>query len=271
MKQKILSLVIASAICCHSQMYPLSENTAKIGSFAGGTAAGVGTGLITYFVILKQSNMDPTVKAIVSSLAGVGVGGLTWWILDSILTSMTPTAKFKSASKIIAFIELDSLVSRNFGSSEELVNHVNTRFGTSWPLAIARNHTQGLINDLSHAHSILQSVYNEIQSNPEYLALRKQCKELENRINPIAKTIEDRLQVIVGNDKYQFQVKLHEQHVEAERQRAHEKSQKSSEMLHDSWQKMLDRDHERREKQKDRDHKDKILHENPNRPTILNV
>jgi len=254
MKQLVIRLFATVLFCSVTQVQPVSENTAKYGSIAGGVVVGGLTGAGTYYYLTRamQPGMNANTAMLVSVLAGGAAGGLTWWMLDSWLSSLTPRGKYKAATKLVGYVEADSLVNRDFSSEEELVSHVNARFGTAWPLALAREQSMSLAASLNSARGLLASAYQEASGQPEYVTFCSDCKNLEVRIDQLAKRIEPRVNVIVNHKDYHFQVKLHEKHLEAERQRAHQAQLNQANLSHDSSERDKDRDFTGNQKRTDR-------------------
>jgi len=241
MKRSILKSLTLVLFCTVAQVQPLSESTAKYGAIAGGVVAGGLAGAGSYYYLTKEKHFEPSTCALLSVLAGTAAGGLTWWALDAWLSSLTPRGKYRAATKLVGYVEADSLVNRDFASEKELIRHVNARFGTSWPLALAREQGMSLAASLSSARSLLASAYQEASGQPEYVTLCADCKNLEARIDQITKIIEPRVNVIINNKDYHFQVKLYEKHLEAERQRAHQEKMKQDDRWHDSSERLKDR------------------------------
>ena len=263
-KTKILILLTFCLVTVSTQ--PLSEKTAKYGAIAGGVAAGTLTGLFTHYGFLKNSNINPTMKLLLTCLPAAGVGGLVWWLLDDYLFSLTPRGKCLAAEKIMRWIEMDSVIFKDFYSAEEFISHVTVRFGTSWPLVLSRNHLMLISTNLSQVQSLTQSIRSETSGNAEYADVLTRCQAMEAKFQSIATKIEQTINYLAKNPDYAFQVQLHEKHLEAERKRAHEQSLKQQDHSHDSWERSKDR----WEKDKDRQLKKELVQGN-NRPVMVSI
>lgn len=239
-------MAFCSLALVNSPLCAIHENTAKIGSIGGGVAAGTLSAWLTSLVLNQSSQ---STKLVVSGLVGLGVGGISWYLLDKYLHTLTPTGRFRAASDLISFVETDSLTVRNFQISEEIISHVNGRFGTSWPLVLARNQFMTMRNSLATAYSLLSASSNEAAGKLEYGDLCARCKAQQDKIAILADKIEQRLNVLVNDSAYQFQVSLHEKHLEKERNRqlkereiAAKQNQKRQDRWHDSFEKNKDRE-----------------------------
>jgi len=255
----ILAFSLAAATTLPTvSVSPISERTATVGAALGGLAVGGATSGIVYWQT-KHTTLAVPERTIIAALAGTIVGGLTWWGLSALLHSFTPQGKLLAAQKIIAQAEYDALISRNFTTSDELLNAVNIRFGTTWPLVLAREHFINMNRNLALAASMLISAEQEATRDGGF-AIASACKEYQARIPALIKTIEIYMTNIVHDPAYEAQVKNYEKHQEAERQRLHEAKAKAE----DRW-------HESREKQKDREFKQQIVNSNPQRPMMVSV
>ena len=252
MKKMIIRFAAVVLFCSLTPVKPISENTAKYGAIAGGVVVGAAAGVGGWYFLEKVQHMDRMTSIILGVLAGGAAGGLTWWMLDAWLQTLTPRGKYLAALKVVTYVELDSLTARDFATIEELISHVNARFGSSWPLVLAREHCMSMASSLNSVLSSLQSAYYEAKESPEYATLCNNIQTLQEKIDKLAKRIEVRVNVIVGSQEYQFQVKLYEKHMEAERERAHQAKLKQEDRWHDSAERERDRDFTAREKNKDR-------------------
>jgi len=211
MKQSILKLFAAVLFCSVTHVKPVSENVATYCPIAGGVVAGGLAGAGTYYCLTKKTNMSEETNALLAVLAGCATGGLTWWMLDSWLSKLTPRAHYKAAMKLVAYVEADSLVSQKFSNEEELVSRINTRFGTGDPLKqacdkissleklkelVGKNPLEqafdkisSLDRTLTRARRLLAQAYQEASGKPEYTTFCSDCKNLEARIDQCARRV----------------------------------------------------------------------------------
>jgi len=272
---KMISLGIAFSVCLSFQANSISEQTAKIGSIAGGAAIGAVTTAGTYLLI-KDSEVASSfiAKIAIAGIAGACTGGITWFILDQLLQKMTPIGRFNAADIIVNYVNLDSIIARNFSSPKDFESHVSARFGTSWPLVMARNHMNRMLESLAQAYQLLEHSHNEAQGTARYGDLPHRCKEMQGKIGMIRQAIDDRMDLIVGNqlhERYQFQVQLYEKHLEASRKRKAKRQEKYSDQLHEALEKNNDRTHDSKERNKDRLNKQQMLGQSGNRPVMISV
>jgi hypothetical protein len=267
-KKTLIACLMSTTIMTHVK--PISETTAHLGAIAGGLIAGGATGIGTYSLAFdNRSNQN--IRKIVSILSGAAAGGLTWYLVHKWLYSMTPPGRFATAQAIIFNVSFDSLIAREYRTEQDLFSHVTARFGTSWPLVIARERYMSMSSGLLEARSLLNSAYQEAQNNPSYTSLCAQCQQLQQKISDIAPIIENRLTVITKNEKYDLQTQLFERHMEEERHRQHEQHLQYQALAHDSYQREADRKNERQRDENRYQHQQNILNQNYNRPVTLNV
>jgi len=236
MKHKIAVALLILGLS--SQVNPIHENTAKYGSIAGGAVVGATAGALMYFVGLGNSTMGPGGKIVISTLTALGTGGLTWYLLDQYLNTLTPTGKFHAANKMISLAEIDSLLARNFESEQEFHNHSTARFGTSWPLVLARKHLTNIRDNLTKALQLLKESYAEAQGKFEYSDLSHRCKDRERKATELKVILEYKLSYITQNNNYNTQITLYENHLEEQKKREAKTREKARERMHDSWERV---------------------------------
>lgn len=236
----------------------ISEKTATIGAVGGGVALGLLAGGLTYGATQPFSNGDGAKSLVPAVLVGVATTAISWWLLDQWLTTLTPQGRLNAAMKLVRWVESDSLVMREFATSEELVSYINVRFGTSWPLVLAREHIMNLTNGIGEVFGLVDLVRQDLADDASW-SMTTKCKELEGRAGTLVRALELRMNLIASHRDYQFQVGLYERHKEAERQREHEAALKAGERAHESWERTRDRYHESEEKEKDRRLKQQAL------------
>lgn len=240
--RKMLATTLFAGSCI--TLKPISETSAKVwtgvGSVVAGGAAGVGT-----YIYLKDQQTNQVVKIGLPALAALGAGALTGYVLYQWLFSMTPPGRFASASRLVNIVAHDSLIRNDFSTRAELYSHTTSRFGGSWPLVLARDRYQDLRIDLESAQSLLSLVRSEATGNPQYRELCRKASELQQQITELSAILEPRVNALTEHDQYTFQVNLHERHLEAERQRSHERQLQSNNLTHDSVERNKDRYHEK--------------------------
>ncbi|MBY0353166.1 hypothetical protein K2W90_02265 [Candidatus Babeliales bacterium] len=280
MKRRYM-IAFCSLALVNSPLCAIHENTATFGAIGGGVAAGALSAWLTSLILntrpttidinnvpkkLDFSHLTNSNKLIISSLVGLGVGGVSWYFLNKYLHTLTPTGRFRAASDLIYFVETDSLIARNFKSTDEIISHANGRFGSSWPLVLARNEYTTMKNALTTAYGLLSASGSEAAGKPEYGDLCTRCKTQQEKIGVLAEVLEQRLNILVNDSTYQFQVTLHEKHLEKERDR----QIKEREIAAKQNQKKQDRWHESSEKKKDRELKERLAQQATG-PIILNI
>lgn len=258
--KKILAVAALGTTCF--TVKPIHETTAKVGAVVGGVGVGALSGVGTYYGLDDggAGGLNKNARLAIAGIVGMGAGALTWYLLDMFLHSLTPTGRVSTARLLIDTVEHDSLVNKKFSGEKELFSFITAHFGTSWPLVLGREHYMKLTTSLEAARQLLMVAYDEARGKSEYSGLIRQCEKLRQKIVDLAATIEPRVTTIANHEKYHFQVRLFEKHMEAERQRSHEKAMQAANLGHDS----VERERDRREKQN-------ILAQNPLRPTILNI
>jgi hypothetical protein len=266
-----LKVVMALSLFFQVQVNSIGENTAKVASFLGGVVVSVGAGFFAYHLPLKEFNMEPVTKLALSGGIGIGAGGLCWWILNNMLYEMTPVGRYLLSEYIVSGIAIDSIVAREFKSRDDFCSHVVVRFGTNWPLVVARECLKNGMDDLSRAHNLLQMAICEINGDFSYLQLFKRCKSLEEKIISLAKRMDEMTFFVINIPGYTDQVRLHEKHLEAERQRRHEQSLQNQQLAHDSFERWTDRVQHGYEKKEDREFKKDVLRDNKHRPVTINI
>lgn len=273
MKRRYI-LMLISLLSPNTSVSPISENTANIGSIGGGAAVGALSAWLTSLALNQRNatndKLSPATKLAIAGLVGAGVGGLTWYGLNQYLHTLTPTGRFRAASDLIMFAETDSLITRKFQSVNEIVSHANGRFGTSWPLVLARDHCMTIRNSLSTAYSLLSAANSEAMGKIEYGDLCARCSAQQDKIQAMADLLEQRVNAVVEHESYQFQVKLHEEYLEQQRALAAQREEKQRDRAHESYEKNKDRLHESFEKYNDRLLKEKLV-QSASGPVMIKV
>ncbi len=273
MKRRYI-LTLISLLSLNTSVSPISENTANIGSIGGGAVTGALSAWLTSLALNQRNatndTLSPSTKYAIAGLVGAGVGGLTWYGLNQYLHTLTPTGRFRAASDLIMFAETDSFITRKFQSVNEIINHANGRFGTSWPLVLARNHCMTIRNSLSTAYSLLSASNSEAMGKFEYGDLCARCCTQQNKIQVMTELLEQRVNAVVENESYHFQVKLHEEYLEQQRALEAQRQEKQRDRAHESYEKNKDRLHESFEKYNDRLLKEKLV-QSASGPVMIKV
>lgn len=234
-------MVVSGALLCGItlQVSPLSETAAQGWSVAGGLIIGVASGVGVYYLMKKNSEKDNEKNSIVVPvLVGLAAGGLSWYVLNWWLSSMTPQGRIAAADALIASVEGESLLATS--NADELIIDATTRFASDWELISARDILRLYNNNLDNARQKLNDARTE-DSN-----VANQCEELSKRIQGLVPSIKNHLEWILSHPHYAQQLVLFRSHQEAERQRTHERQLQWDNQSHDSWE----RDKERRDKER---------------------
>jgi hypothetical protein len=267
-----VGLLMISCFISHAR--PLNQQKAQISAAAGGVILGGVAGATTYFLLnskkpIKQLEQPKEqdekqkrrerLRALIAVAVALGFGGLTWWGLSEYLFAYTPLGKYQKTSKRVLMAELDSFVKNNFDDDQAIIKHVNSKYGTNWPLVLGRNDINCTITDLRSAEQLLKEAIEEIQVQEDSKDLLIKCNTVHDKIPDIIKTLEDRMMPIINHEQYVAQATLYEKHVEAERQREFECKQRQKQLDHQRW-----------EHEKDRDFKKRVLLSN-NHKVSLNI
>lgn len=239
---------------------PISEGTADLTAALGGVVAG-GIGGAVAYTALANNLPNSDLNTPLAVVAALGSGALTWWCLSKMLFPYTPRGKYQQAAKIVRTTELDTFIQNNFSCAQDVIGHVNIKFGTNWPLVLARRHLNHMVSDLSNAYELLDEAMETLRDNKnkKNLALFNRCNDLYNTIPAIIITIEELMKPIINHNDFQHQTKIYENHMEAERQRQFEREKQQREY-----------DQKRREKEKEREFKQNVL-QNTNHQVVVKI
>jgi hypothetical protein len=239
---------------------PISEGTADLTAALGGVVAG-GIGGAAAYAALASNLPNSDLNTPLAVVAALGSGALTWWCLSKILFQYTPRGKYQQAAKNVRTAELDTFIQNNFSCAQDVIGHVNIKFGTNWPLVLARRHLNNMVSDLSNASELLDEAMETLRgdNNKKSDALFNKCNDLYNRIPAIIITIEELMKPIINHNDFQHQTKIYENHVEAERQRQFEREKQQREY-----------EQKRREKEKEREFKQNVL-QNTNHQVVVKI
>lgn len=298
---KKIALALTLSIGLSVPAKPLSETAAMGWSVAGGVVVG-GLAAGGTYVITDGMFQSDFMRYLVTGVVGAGAGALTWKMIYGWLYAKTPTAKVAAASILINTAAMnmtaaenqlmklmqDKVVTKKFATDADFIANVNARFGTSWPLVLARDYLTGLPNALrslmsdikslvGRAQGPLQDALAEMRSSGGYGTILVEAERLEKsaldlldqaemfgvQIVQLAELIEAPLTTLVQHEKFDFQVGLREKHLEeqrrreheeaeARRRRAHELQMQERDHAHDHAERFSDRWHDSSERSKDR-------------------
>ena len=279
MYKKIKFFLLASSICSFSYLKPIKESHCKWWAIGVGGTTAVASGVGTYLVLSDMFKQEFSVKNVaISSAVGVGSGSLASFITYQILLSRTPVARYLKAKNIIKNIYSDDLIGSKFNSDEEFVKRITVKFGTSWPLVLARRYFESVTYQLKEAKYFLVKAYKEAKKDSECIKLYNRSRELEEEVKILMELISNRMSSIICTMDYKFQVKLYETHMEEVRRREHETRERDRDRalnyyMHSSKINEKQKDRESKEKIRERElqQKENILQTNPNIPATVNV
>ena len=252
MKSTIKALAVATSFFVFSNIQAISQDSAKWWGIGTGAVTAVVVGGGTFLYCTDCMQVQPgkikdcywyhsdgnkmtinNASYLASAAAGLGVGALTGYLVYKYLLTQTPQARYLSAKKIIQNVLLDSLVETQFKTNEDMIKHINIRFGTSWPLVLARSYFESVARDLRYANKLLISAYDEAKKDSKSFYLCQKCEKLQGQIPVIIDLIANRMNVVVEHDDYKFQVKLHQNYLEEMKRQEHERREKEKDRLHE--------------------------------------
>ncbi len=279
MYKKIKFFLLVSSICSFSYLKPIKESRCKWWALGVGGVTGVTSGVGTYLALSDTFKQELNVKnAAILSAVGVGSGSLVGFITYQILLSKTPVARYLNAKNIIKNIYSDDLIGSKFNSDEEFAKCITVKFGTSWPLVLARRYFESVTYRLKDAKSLLEKSYREAKKDSECIKLYNRSRELEEEVKILIELITERMSSLVCSIDYKFQVKLYETHMEEVRRREYETRERDKDRvlnyhMHASKINEKQKDRESKEKIRERElqQKEKIVENNPNIPATVNV
>ena len=279
MYKKIKFFLLVSSICSFSYLKPIKENHCKWWALGVGGVTGVTSGVGTYSMLSDMFRQEVNIKnAAISVAVGIGSGSLASFITYQILLSKTPVARYLNAKNIIKNIYSDDLIGSKFNSDEEFAKRITAKFGTSWPLVLARRYFESVTYQLKESKDLLIKAYKETKKDPECIKLYNKSRELEEEVTILIELITERMSSIICSTDYKFQVKLYETHMEEVRRREHETRERDKDRalnyyMHSSKINEKQKDRESKEKIRDRElqQKENILQNNPNIPATVNV
>lgn len=249
------AILMMSSLVSHIQ--PLNQQTAKISAAAGGIIIGGAVGAVAYFLLndkepiqqqeeatkrQERQKRKERLRTVIAVALALGSGGLAWWGLSEYLFTYTPLGKYQKTSKCVCMAELDSFVKNNFDDDQAVIKHVNSKYGTNWPLVLGRNFINSTVIELNNAQQLLKEAIEEIRGQEDYKDLLIKCNTVHDKIPGIIQIFEDRMDPIINHNQYTAQAALYEKHVEAERQREFEHKERQKELDHQRWENEKNRD-----------------------------
>ena len=285
-RNSVVSLFLLFTFSFLSNIQPISENSAKWWGAGTGVATGAIAGTCSYFFLTHGAKKDLKVRQdnlwfssengnidirpftyFASVLFGVGTGALTGYLVYQYLLNQTPQVRYLSAKEIVRRVLSDSLISSQFKSNREIVKQITFRFGTNWPLVLAREYFEGITNSLRISDTLLDKALLEAEKDTKLSSLCKKCTELKQQIPVIVDLIIKRMNVIIDSADYKFQVKLYQTHAEELKRREHE----SKEREKDRWTQYHIHSDKINQKEKDRKLKENILNTHGKENVAVNV
>jgi len=156
LKQVFLAALIMLFCTTPKTTYAVSEKTSTYSQIGGGLAAGAVAGVISNLAVKNP---------LVTTLASLGVSGLSWFILHHYLSKLTPTSRINAATKIMQWVESDSFLSQNFATMEEFITYINARFGSDNSLTAARKQLEKLLDGCQEARSLAKQALQDARGN----------------------------------------------------------------------------------------------------------
>ncbi|MBD3231386.1 hypothetical protein GF322_01855 [Candidatus Dependentiae bacterium] len=276
MNKKINFFIILVTFFIFSFIKPLKESHCKWwASGIGGVAGVISGGLMLNKSFKKKLNLK---DFFISSGVGTGIGVLIGYIIYKILLSYTPEARYFASKNIVRNIFSDEIIGSNFCSEDLLIKCIIAKFGTSWPLVLARNYFEFATCSLKNARVSLDKARKEIKNDPSYSKLLQKIKDLEENIKILIDLITERMSLLISHPDYKFQVKLYEKHIKEIRKREHETKERDKDRvltyyIHSSKINEKGKDRQSREniRREEIRQKERILENNPHIPASVNV
>jgi hypothetical protein len=255
-KFKRVICLLGLTLVYHNIAKPISEDdavwwgeVAGIGVATTGVTIGIGT------AVSSQGDSDSLLLGALIGVGGLGLGALSGYALYRILLEYTPLRKFERAKELIDEVASDSLMERTFDYVENFVSHINFRFGTNYPLVLARDRFKELMSKVNEASILLHSAYDEASKDVTLIDVCNKCVEENERVEYASNLIEQRTAVILKCTDYNHQVDLYEIH-KREQKRLEEKRWKRA---NERWHKQMLHDEKMRQKERDRRQKQEFL------------
>jgi hypothetical protein len=112
-------------------------------------------------------------------------------------------------------INLQKIERTQFIVQADLINYINTHFGTSWPLVLARDHIINLTQSLETSSKSIEHIVGDI-TEKDFPGMITACKELGDKTQLLITMLADKINVILKHPDYNFQVGFYEKHQEEE-------------------------------------------------------
>ncbi|MFH1832042.1 MAG: hypothetical protein ABH827_04565 [bacterium] len=217
--KKTIRIFFAWVIFCSllTTVKPISEDAANMWAIASGVGVGL-TGAVT------GSQVDTPAGRLLMFAVSCVAGGFTWWVLSEYLHTLTPAGRIECVEKVVREVSCDEFVARKFETDFDVISYVNFRFFSNWPLVDAKNMLVNFSGSLKLMRNNLIEAKREIVDNPiKYKNYSQSCDVLFQKIPALIEIIEQRMASILMCKDFSVQLRLYECHLEAERQRAHER------------------------------------------------
>jgi hypothetical protein len=222
--KSILSLVLSClvvSITNFGSVYSLTNTKAKVCTVVATLATGAAVGGLTALAV-KDANwqkQNKVITAVAASAVGLGLGYLMW---DAIFSKYTPMNRILAAEAAVFMAQQDTLISMPFEDIDSFVAHVNVRFGTSYPLVLAREQLLAKATDLGFVLSMVYSAIRDSSGTNEAYEVARRGKVLEAKLPALTNVIEQKVRILVTMPEYKDQMIVYEKHLEAELQRQFE-------------------------------------------------
>jgi hypothetical protein len=156
LQQMFLSILTVSLCIVPHMSYALSEKAAACIPICGGVAIGAAAGSASHLTMKRP---------LVTALASIVAGGVSWIALHHWLSKLTPKNKINAAVKIIQGVKSDSFLSQRFLNMKEFESYINNRFGPDNSLTAADKKIEELQDGCEEALSLIQQALQDSEEN----------------------------------------------------------------------------------------------------------